>query len=53
MLIFILIFSEQLQILNQFIQLFNKIISTKIKYKVLSDTDQGIHSYMVINESTS
>lgn len=52
MLLFILICSEQLQVLDQFVQFFGKIINTKIKYKVLPDTEQNIHSYMVINEFT-
>ncbi|KAL4121874.1 hypothetical protein QTP88_014296 [Uroleucon formosanum] len=40
--------NEQLQILNQFSQYFNDIMNTKINFKTLSDTQQGIHSYMVI-----
>jgi len=42
-------FSEQLQIFNQFSQYFNDILNTTINYKTLSDIQQGIHSYMVIN----
>lgn len=41
-------FSEQLQILNEFSQYFNDILNTKMHFKTLSDTEQGIHSYMVI-----
>jgi len=42
-------FSEQLQTFNQFSQYFNEILNTKLNYKTLSDIQQGIHSYMVIN----
>lgn len=45
------IFSEQHQILNQFLQYFNEIINTKIEYKTLSDTEQDIFSHMVIKDS--
>lgn len=40
--------SEQLQILDQFSQYFHDIMNTKINFKTLSDTQQDIHSYMVI-----
>lgn len=43
-------FSEQLQIFNQFSQYFNDILNMTINYKTLSDIQQGIHSYMVIND---
>jgi len=43
-------FSEQLQIFNQFSQYFDDILNTTINYKTLSDIQQGIHSYMVIND---
>lgn len=45
------IFSEQHQILNQFLQSFNEIINTKIEYKTLSDTEQDIFSHMVSKDS--
>lgn len=44
----IFVFSEQLQILKQFIQHFNDIVEKKIDYLLLSDTEKDKHSYMVI-----
>lgn len=43
-------FSEQFQILHQYIAFFNGIVNAKINYKTLSDVEQDIHSYMVFNE---
>ncbi|VVC36254.1 Hypothetical protein CINCED_3A000120 [Cinara cedri] len=40
--------SEQLQIVNQYIQYFNEIVNTTINYKQLSAVKQDIHSYMII-----
>lgn len=45
--IIIFIFSEQYQILHQYIHYFNEIINSKIKFEALTDVEQHRLSYMV------
>lgn len=46
----LIFFREQLKIYNQFSPYFDEIINRKINYKSLSDIEQDIYPYMVINK---